>query len=154
MKADIARVVILHRYGGMCVDMDVFPSCETFAQVPFAVQKVYTSGYEPMCPTTSAGKKQHKKHPLYDTSCNIDQEVMIASRNNPVLMRWLLFLQQEIQKHECRTRNNTLVSGARASRYILNTTGPQGLKRFLKTKDNAELRKTMQFIASCHFYGK
>ena len=97
---------------------------------------------------------QGKKHPLYDTSCNIDQKVLIASRNNPVLMRWLLFLQQEIQKHECRTRNNTLVSGARASRYILNTTGPQGLKRFLKTKDNAELRKTMQFIASCHFYGK
>ena len=39
MRANIARVYILHQYGGMNVDLDVYPNCKSFTQVPLAVQK-------------------------------------------------------------------------------------------------------------------
>ena len=45
MRADIARICILHKYGGMYADMDVVPNAKCFAQVPLAVQKTYTTGY-------------------------------------------------------------------------------------------------------------
>ena len=41
MRADMARIAILHRYGGMYADLDVFPIADTFAQADLAVQKVF-----------------------------------------------------------------------------------------------------------------
>ena len=45
MRADMARIAILHRYGGMYVDLDVFPIADTFAQADLAVQKVFVPAF-------------------------------------------------------------------------------------------------------------
>ena len=37
-RVDIARFAILHKYGGMYVDLDVLPNTHSFPQVPLAVQ--------------------------------------------------------------------------------------------------------------------
>ena len=45
MRADIARVVILHKHGGMYVDCDIFPNRETYTQSDLAIQKIYSTSY-------------------------------------------------------------------------------------------------------------
>ena len=45
MRADMARIAILHRYGGMYADLDVFPIADTFAQADLAVQKVFVPAF-------------------------------------------------------------------------------------------------------------
>ena len=37
MRVDIARIAILHAYGGMYADLDTLPQREWFAQAPLAV---------------------------------------------------------------------------------------------------------------------
>jgi len=108
MRADMARIAILHRYGGMYVDLDVFPNSDTFAQVPLAVQKAYTSGYN----TVKA--KRHsmkKKHSVYDKANTVDIEVLIASQYNPVLIRWLTFIRNELAKRDYKKTKFGLAEG-------------------------------------------
>ena len=45
MRADIGRIAILHRYGGLYADLDVVPNRESYAEASFAVQKVFTTGH-------------------------------------------------------------------------------------------------------------
>ena len=76
MRVDIARICILHHYGGMYIDLDVFPNCESFAQVPLAVQKAYVSGYKTV---KSKRPSQQKQHSVYNKINAIDIEVLIAN---------------------------------------------------------------------------
>ena len=93
MRVDIARICILHHYGGMYIDLDVFPNCESFAQVPLAVQKAYVSGYKTV---KSKRPSQKKQHPVYHKINAIDIEVLIANQYNPVLLRWLTFIRNQV----------------------------------------------------------
>ena len=145
MRADIARVAILYHYGGMYVDLDVFPNTDIFLQAPLAVQKQYTSGYKTSGAKLRASKKQHA---AYDKNSGIDIEVLIAKRENPTLMRWLCFIQVQIEKREFKKKS---VWSRRPCRYIFSTTGPQCFQRFLRLWRNKEIRGTIQYISSNNF---
>jgi len=145
MRADIARVAILHHYGGMYVDLDVFPNTNIFLQAPLAVQKQYTSGYKTAGAKLRASKKQHA---VYDKNSSIDIEVLIATRENPTLMRWLCFIKMQIEKREFDKKS---VWSRRPIRYIFSTTGPQCFQRFLRLWRNKEIRERLQYISSNNF---
>lgn len=146
MRVDIARVAILHQYGGMYVDLDVLPNTDIFLQAPLAVQKSYNSGYHTARATLRSAER---KHAVYDKTSNIDIEVLIASRANPVLMRWLFFIQKQIEERDYKSHPE--VWSRRPIRYIFSTTGPQCFQRFLHMPDNKEVRRTMQYISSNNF---
>ena len=150
MRADMARIAILHRYGGMYVDLDVFPNTNVFPQVEFAVQKAYTCGYN-----TARAKRRasQKKNSVYDKASSIDIEVIIARRDNPVLIRWLIFMKRQIVERDYASCPKKW--GNRAMRYILSTTGPWCFQRFLRLPSNTELRRTMHYVSSNNFaHGK
>lgn len=145
MRVDIARICILHHYGGMYVDLDVFPNCDSFAQVPLAVQKAYTIGYKTV-KSKSCSKK--KKHPVYYKVSSIDIEVLIANQYNPLLMRWLIFIRDQVAVR--RYKNNS-VWAKRKIRYIHSTTGLECFERFLRTPTNKALLCTLKYIPSNNF---
>ena len=45
MRADIGRIAILHSYGGLYADLDVYPNRETYAAATLAIRKVFTTGH-------------------------------------------------------------------------------------------------------------
>ena len=145
MRVDIARICILHHYGGMYIDLDVFPNCDSFAQVPLAVQKAYTSGYKTV---KSKSRSKEKQHPVYYKVSSIDIEVLFANQCNPVLMRWLIFIRNQLA---VRRYKKNLVWAKRRIRYIHSTTGPECFKRFLRTPTNKALLRTLKYIPSNNF---
>ena len=145
MRADIARICILHHYGGMYIDLDVVPNCESFAQVPLAVQKAYVSGYKTLKSKRPSKKKQH---PLYHKINSIDIAVLIANQYNPVLLRWLAFIRKQLA---VRRYEENPVWANRKMQYIHSTTGPECFKRFLRTPANKALLPTLKYISSNNF---
>ena len=145
MRVDIGRICILYHYGGMYSDLDVFPNCDSFAQVPLAVQKTYTTGYK-----TVKGKchSMKKKHPVYYKLNSIDIEVLIASQYNPVLERWLLCIRDALAVRKYKKRS---VWDTRRIRYIHHTTGPACLKRWLRLPTNKAVVRSLKYIPSNNF---
>ena len=76
-------------------------------------------------------------------------EALIASRNNPVLIRWLRFIQVQIAERNYNTRS--AVWARRKMRYIHSTTGPLCFQRFLRMKENQDVLRTLKFISSNNF---
>ena len=66
---------------------------------------------------------------------------LIASANNPVLIRWLRF----IQMHLVGYRGHGKMS------HIHSTTGAVCFHRFLSMKENEEVQHTLKFISSNNF---
>jgi len=128
MRVDMARVAILHRYGGLYSDLDVVPNRFEYQQQPFAVQ---------MCPP------KRKR----DTSF-LDMEVLVAKANHPLLVPWLEYMQTEIA-----SRPYSLGFWQTAKmRYIWNTTGPVAMNRFLRLPANTAWFKDVSYLQSNAFW--
>ena len=65
MRVDIARLAILHQFGGMYVDLDVLPNRPTYAQSSLAVQKVIRLDYIQKRKKTRKFYKSYKKTTLW-----------------------------------------------------------------------------------------
>ena len=87
MRCDIARVAILHRYGGMYTDMDVYPNRLEYAQCDLAVLAV---------PARNKRKQYH-----------LDMEVIIAGHRNPVLLQWLHYIAKRVKEVQWRKKHRS-----------------------------------------------
>ena len=109
-RVDMARIAILHFCGGLYSDMDVMPNRYEYPRQQFAVCAV------------PAGLAANDK-------AFFDMEVISANPKNPVLLKWLDYIQKQIQEKDYRAENS--VWRNRRMRYVYQTTGPAALKRFL-----------------------
>ena len=145
MRVDIGRVAILHHYGGMYADLDVYPNRDTYAHADFAVQKVYASGY---CSSKAKCVPAKRKHNVAHKSNVIDMEVLIATQGHPILLEWLDYMRQQIE--EKNYAESQFYQTAKI-RYIHQTTGPQCLARFLRLQENQQVRRKLKFVSCNNF---
>ena len=124
MRADMGRVAILHRYGGLYSDLDVFPNRSEFEQAWLAVC---------IQPSNIA------KNPHF-----LEMEVLIAAQGNAMLPRWLEFMKLQIANKPFMVPTSFWHNAK--MRYVYNTTGPSGMRRFLRLKANKEQVKLLQYL--------
>ena len=170
MRCDMARLAILHSYGGLYADLDILPNRQWYPEVHFALAKVSpihsASGAEGSQQSKSslrkgkscgrgqlraaqsrkkklAAKSQRKlpKGPYYD------MEVIIGSASNNVFLRWLRHMKQEIRLKDFNS-HKSFWKIARI-RYVHHTTGPHALKRFLKL--NKDVHQSVRPVA-CNYF--
>ena len=123
MRADIARVCILHRYGGMYSDLDVIPNRFEYKQVPLSVAHA---------PHRNPSKKGRF----------LEMEVIIAKANHPMLIPWLVYMQEQINSKPYSSG----FWGKAKMRYIWNTTGPMAMGRFFRLPANKLWVKEMPLL--------
>ena len=130
MRADIARIAILHAYGGLYADLDTMPNRQSYAQAPLAVCSVWG-------PKKGGGWKksdwrtadQAPRKEFYD------MEVLVGEVRSPFLLGWLHHVCDEIGSKDYHNKNS-LWYNARM-RYIYHTTGPMAMRRFLNKPENS-----------------
>ena len=129
MRVDMARILILHFYGGLYSDMDVWPNRSTYKRQPFAVCAV---------PAGLTAKE----------NAYFDMEVLISNPKNPFLLAWMDYIKQQIAERNYRRG----VYKTWRARYIYNTTGPYAMGRWLKKVENKDyVEKTMGRISCNRF---
>ena len=129
MRADIARIAILHAYGGLYADLDTMPNRQSYAQAPLAVCSVWG-------PKKGGGWKksdwrtadQAPRKEFYD------MEVLVGEVRSPFLLGWLDHVCDEIGSKDYHNKKS-LWYNARM-RYIYHTTGPYAMRRFLNKPEN------------------
>ena len=141
MRVDIGRVAILHAYGGMYADMDTVPNRNRYSQTPLSVGRAFLSkGRLPA---------KAKPKPASQRSYALEMEVLIATKGNSVLLRWLDHMREEIETKDYVTETS-FWRNARM-RYVWNTTGPRSMSRFLKRDENVEVRRSLKYLHSNYF---
>ena len=105
MRADFARICILHAQGGLYSDLDVFPN---------------RASYQPLDLGVCVLPRRHGGD-LYEI------EVILAKKNHPILADYMHHVHEEVARRE-----NVQVYHVRKARYVYNTTGPCSFSRFLK----------------------
>ena len=81
----------------------------------------------------------HKKKDIF-----YDMGVIIAAFGNPVLLKWLHHMQ-----HEIATRDYAKPGSywhIRKMRYVLNTTGPYSMMRFIHLPDNKDSLNILTYL--------
>ena len=124
MRADMGRVAILHRYGGLYADLDVIPNRSEYKETRLTV-----------CIQPSHIKK--RKH-------FFEMEVLVAVQANALLLQWLEYMKQRIAKTPFE-RPGCFYHNARM-RYVYNTTGPAAMGRFLRLTANQTEFKQLQYL--------
>lgn len=109
MQIDIVRLLILHKYGGLYCDLDVFPNMES----------VKDTGLRFVEDKTNSNRKSGKK---------ITNEILQMPKGHQFPLDFLHYVQFQIHEKE-----NIEVYNTWKMRYVLQTTGPYALTRFLKT---------------------
>lgn len=103
MKVDIIRFLILHKHGGLYVDLDIIPKIKKLVNSDLVIAyKV-------------ADKRQH-----------YEMEVVQSKKGNPFLLNFLDHVKQQI-----KDKNKIKIYEIWKARYIYQTTGPYSLHRFL-----------------------
>jgi hypothetical protein len=129
MRADIARIAILHAYGGLYADLDTMPNRQSYAQAPLAVCSVWG-------PKKGGGWKESDWRAADPAPRKefYDMEVLVGEVRSPFLLGWLDHVCDEIGSKSYRDENS-LWYNARM-RYIYHTTGPSAMRRFFKKSEN------------------
>ena len=104
MKVDIIRFIILHKYGGLYVDLDIMPKIKRIKNddLIFAYKK--------------GNKREH-----------FEMEVLQSNKGNPILLDYLQYVKKQI-----KLKSKMKIYDTWKCRYIYQTTGPHSLNRFLK----------------------
>jgi len=127
MRADIGRVAILHAYGGLYSDLDVYPNRYEYRQTSFSAC---------MCPNRLPGSK----------ATFLDMEVLVATANHPLLWGWLEFMVNTIAEKQWASGHWKVAK----MRYIWHTTGPRGLQTYLRRPANAQW--TIEYLQCSAFW--
>jgi mannosyltransferase OCH1-like enzyme len=109
MKVDIIRFIILHKYGGLYADLDIYPNIDKLKQHKFIVSE------------------QNDKRKL------IEMEVLQSDKNNPLLLNYLDYVKSQIKQ-----KQKIDIYKQWKMRYVYQTTGPFSLKRFINNKPDIE----------------
>ena len=104
MKVDIVRFLILHRYGGIYIDMDCIPVIKKLKVSDFVV--AYKKGL----------KREH-----------YEMEILQSKKNNYLLLEFLNYVKEQIIE-----KDKIEIYKTWKARYVYHTTGPYSLTRFLK----------------------
>tara|TARA_R110000824_G_C15039484_1_gene660245 strand:- start:88 stop:798 length:711 start_codon:yes stop_codon:yes gene_type:complete len=114
MKCDIARLCILYKYGGLYSDLDCFPK----------IKEMKKSNLVLTIDKTSSGTKRKNGNEV------VTNEIIQASKNNVFLLAFLDYIKTQIKEKE-----KIEIYNVRKARFVLHTTGPYSLQRFLKKND-------------------
>jgi len=138
MRVDIGRFLILHAYGGLYADCDIFPNRSYYEQAQLAVQRVP----EP---------KNNKKPRLSTKKADhyLDMEVVVATQGNPILLELVDFMVNEIASKPYKSPLSFWYSAR--MRYIWQTTGPRAMARFFKQPEIAPKLNGMRHLECNHF---
>ena len=146
MRVDIGRIVILHAYGGLYADLDTLPTRDWYAQAPLAVCSVMAPIRR--CHTSSDWREENGETGPAPRHERWDMEVLVGALGDPLFLRWLEYIRQEIAH---RPYDSEQVWYDRRVRYVLHTTGPHAMERFLKLNENKDLRSRLKFLRSNWF---
>jgi len=102
MKVDIMKYLILHNEGGIYLDMDLEPKLKKLKDYEFAV-------------STNPGTPKY------------NNDVIQAKKGDEKLLDVIDYIETQIKE-----KSKISVYDNRKFRYVLHTTGPQALVRFLK----------------------
>ena len=106
MKVDIVRFLILHKHGGLYMDMDCVPKLISVKENDFKIAyKV-------------APKRKH-----------YEMEIIQSFKGNKLLLEFLDYVKTQIEE-----KNKIEIYKTWKARYVYHTTGPYSLNRFLKNK--------------------
>ena len=153
MRVDIGRVAILHAYGGMYADMDTMPNRSRYSQTLLSVGRVQLSKRIPSRARVKLSKgrlpAKAKPKPASQRSYALEMEVLIATKGNSVLLRWLDHMREEIETKDYVTVAS-FWHNARM-RYIWHTTGPRSMSRFFKRDENVQVRRSLKYLHANYF---
>tara|TARA_A100000171_G_C2068558_1_gene113559 strand:+ start:106 stop:729 length:624 start_codon:yes stop_codon:yes gene_type:complete len=107
MKVDIVRFLILHKYGGIYIDMDIIPKLISVKENDFKI------AYK------IAPKRRH-----------YEMEVIQSFKENNLLLQFLDYVKTQIEE-----KDKIEIYDTWKARYVYQTTGPYSLNRFLKNKN-------------------
>jgi len=147
MRVDIGRILILHAFGGIYADCDIFPNRSFYEQVELAVQRV--PEIKEKKKTLPSAKKGRGSQPRTTCDYFIDMEVIVAAQGNPILLELLDFILQEITRTKYKTKDDIYYTWR--MRYIWQTTGPRAMARFFKRHDIAPKVAGLKFLECNHF---
>lgn len=106
MKVDIIRFIIIHKYGGIYLDLDVVPNIKKIEN-----ENDFCLLYKKIKPTKE----------LYEL------EVIQSPKKNPVMLEYLKYIITQIEE-----KDKIEIYNKWKLRYIYQTTGPHSLTRFIK----------------------
>ena len=129
MRVDIARIIILHCYGGLYSDLDVLPNRDVYPQVDFALARV-----EKTVPIKVRMQSRSRMKATQSTTPQLymDMEVIIASQGNPIMLEWLSHISNEIENKMWRRPTDWYHT--KRALYVKHTTGPRSMDRFLRSR--------------------
>ncbi len=171
MRCDIGRLAILHSYGGLYADMDTLPVRARFPQTDLSVSRVDLAAHRRRSAAARSqrrwgaerraakenilrslhGKQPKRKQPCFSRKHKffLEMEVIISSKHNPVLLRWLEHMKLEIASRDYSAESSWWRKAK--MRYIYHTTGPLCMRRFLHLPANAEVLRDMEYVEMNHF---
>ena len=142
MRADIARIAILHAYGGLYADLDTMPNRQWYAEAPLAICSVigpkHGGGHNKS--DWRGGSPKGNTQPRKEFW---DMEVIVGERACGAFIRWLDHIRKEISTKRYGT--GAFWNTARM-RYIYHTTGPASMHRFLRLSENRDITSRMLFL--------
>ena len=150
MRVHIDRLCILHRHGGMYVDLDVNPNRATYAEASLPVQKIFLTGHQRamktwLPPKTCKHNVPGQRHPVANKSNVLDMEVLIASADNPILLQWLCYISNQKKEKDLEKQK------AYQMCYIGEVTRPKCMRRFLKLKSSKDILRNLEYLTSNNF---
>ena len=96
MRADIARLLILHAYGGLYADLDTIPNRQWYEQTEFALARVK----DPKRTTMSGKAKRKSAHGSQPRELGrgryLEMEIIVSTRGNAIFHRWLDYISTQI----------------------------------------------------------
>jgi hypothetical protein len=139
MRVDIARIIILHCYGGLYSDLDVWPNRDIYPQVDFALARVEKTVPVKVrkSPRSGRGTQTQSRSRMMATQSTttqlyMDMECVIASQGNPIMLEWLSHISNEIKNKMWRRPTDWYHT--KRVRYVYHTTGPRSMERFLRSR--------------------
>jgi mannosyltransferase OCH1-like enzyme len=106
MKIDMIRFLILHKEGGLYLDMDIEPKIDTLKESDLVLSLYHDKGKD-----------------MYNV------EVIQSSKGNDFCLKYLDYVLTQIEE-----KDKIDIYKSWKVRYVLQTTGPKSFSRFIKTK--------------------
>ena len=146
MRSDIGRIVVIHAYGGLYADLDIYPNRTWYEQSSFTLPRVQMTekkhGF-------LANVKRKAAAKCVKPCIYLEMEVIIGAQENGIFLNWLEHIRQEIASKPYWDKKSFWYDAK--MRYVYNTTGPKGLARFMRLPANSDLQQNMGHLECNHF---
>jgi hypothetical protein len=157
MRVDIARIIILHCYGGLYSDLDVWPNRDIYPQVDFALARVEKTVPVKVrkSPRSGRGTQTQSRSRMMATQSTttqlyMDIECIIASQGNPIMLELLSHISNEIENKMWRRPTDWYHT--KRVRYVYHTTGPRSMERFIRSRGQGPVHGVRYLHCNCFKY--